>query len=109
QRVLRRTNLLNLETNETLPGYSLGHDAIGLALSKWKDAKQTENQSKARVTALRRTNRVQGGVVVLGSAGFLIYRLYHMLTEGSLEGSAWVVLGIALAYMLSGVYMLFRP
>lgn len=43
QRVLRREVITNLAKNQRVVCYSLGHDAIGLALYKWKVA-QGENQ-----------------------------------------------------------------
>jgi hypothetical protein len=40
QRVVRRTEVVNQQTREPIVCYSLGHDAIGLALAKWKASRE---------------------------------------------------------------------
>src|SRR5262249_42300746 len=47
-RILRARTVLNRETNGPLRCYSLGHDAIGLALKKWKDMEEERRREEVR-------------------------------------------------------------
>ena len=58
QRVLRPTELQNREGGESVPAYSLGHDALAQALKKWREVKEETDKveecafSRARVLGI---------------------------------------------------------
>jgi hypothetical protein len=113
QRILRPTNLLNLETNDTLPGYSLGHDAIGLALVKWKVARETEKKTTTKLAALRGMNLILGVSLALVAAGAIVYELLKITGAAFAQSPAtwedWLAVVLSAFYLLIGVSMLMRP
>ena len=48
QRVLRPTELQNREGGESVPAYSLGHDALAQALKKWREVKEETDKVEER-------------------------------------------------------------
>ncbi|MEK6407039.1 MAG: hypothetical protein AABN34_08765 [Acidobacteriota bacterium] len=73
-RILRDTEFFDTKGEKALVRYSLGHDAIGLVLYRWKVAK---NEVASAIHSIRRSLRVMGIIVtvvcvVLGAASWFL-------------------------------------
>lgn len=70
QRVIRREEITNIANGQRVECYSLGHDAIGLALHKWHTVREQTNKLKLRTRMVRGT-KTCGRYISLGY-GFLL-------------------------------------
>jgi hypothetical protein len=106
-RILRRTDLLNLDTRKTLPGYSLGHDALGLALTKWKANSAAASLLAAEMSRARLMLRILGGFYLLGGAMFCVLAL---MVEGATTiwpRAVLVLFGLCSAF--AGIFWFMAP
>jgi hypothetical protein len=80
QRILRRAELYSLEHAASITVYSLGHDAIGLALRKWRFIK--EGADKQRALARWAVRSTAALYLIMGSVT-LIWELLRPHTEST--------------------------
>jgi hypothetical protein len=84
QRILRREEITNVANKQPIICYSLGHDAIGLALYKWRIADEESHVYRNRIVR-----------------GFKTFGRYVALTIG------FIYLAMACSYFIWGIFKLF--
>lgn len=117
RRVIAPVDVLNVQTKQTVHCYTLGHDAIGLALKSWpteeaervKEEAERQKQEADRLLLLEKA-RAQLKMKQLGGASSVFYGLLFLLPHflGSrFGGTTFVVLG--LLFVVNGLVFLFVP
>jgi len=91
-RILRGEEVINSVTNKPVYAYSLGHDAIGLVMERWKTIKQERNRRMAQLRPL---------YIGLGAsfiALILVFRRFRF------DAITLVALFYGLSFMLIGAF-----